>query len=267
MGGVCFVVAFKIIQSDCTPVVSVWAALPFAFSTFLCGLGAAVESYLIGVGKPYETDTVPLPMAIRRAVIPMVTASKLVFVLTICLGENNPAIMNGSIYVALLFAALASPMEFFSLPYTEPFTKAVVLTRLFVIIVYGPTYGGLPSRIVLFLAEYIPLHCVRNIDHHTAEGSAIFHVMNALSYFFLYLVIDMVNIDSQHPCYSQVLEQEMSFPYLFSIIVIGGGLLLGIKLNEKRDQEGYEEIDEEDGVEHNERSLGRTSKPFPGIWT
>ncbi len=268
MGATCSVCTFIIWQSDCNPTVALWAVLPFMFATFLCLMGTVVESYLIYIGKPYQTDTVPLSMAIRRGVIPFVSGSKLVFVIALCVGVNYPEIMDDTIYIAIAFTAFVSPMEFFELPYGEPLTKVVCLVRLVVILFIGPSYGGVPARIILLLVEIIPLYCVKNINYHTASGSTIFHILNAFSYFFLYLAIDMVNIDASHPCYAQDLEKQMYFPWSYTILLMGAGYFLGTRLNDGfQAQGGYEEIEDED-IESSARGIDYSSiKAFPGKWT
>ena len=272
MGVICLVCAVMLAESECVPHIAYWAVLPFAASTFNCFFGAAVELYLIATGRPYDTSAkdVFIPMNIRRSVIPIVTATKFLFIMIICFGTDLQALF---IYTAMLFAAFVSPLEFLRLPYGQPLSKVLVLVRLIVIIFCGPTFGGIPARIVLLFSELIPFFCLLKVNYHTASGSTILHMLNGISYFFLYLVLDMVQIDAGHKCYAQKLEADMHFPIIICILAVATGIGLGLFLD-KKTKEGYTEIEGgDDGDEEaviTERGPDGlvliSSEPIPGVY-
>ena len=78
----------------------------------------------------------------------------------------------------------------------------------------------------------VSLHCV---------GKPL-HVICWTEYFFLYLAIDMVQIDAGHKCYAQALEAEMHFPIIIFILAVAAGIGLGLFLD-KKTKEGYTEIE------------------------
>jgi hypothetical protein len=203
--------------------------MPFALSVFNNYLGAIVEAYLFAVGTPYKTESVPTVMNFRAAVIPQVSASKLIFVMSICLGKDHTALMNGVIIAAILFGAFAGPSDFHGLPYVKPVTMLMLLVRLLTILIVGPSYGGLGAKILFFLADAIPVFTVAKVDHKTASGSTIFHVVNAVSFYLLYIGIEMGEKES--PCWTQVLETEMNFPIPLAVGALVAGVIVGNKLN------------------------------------
>jgi hypothetical protein len=274
MGFICVISAVALAESECVPHIAYWTVLPFAFATFNCFFGAAVEIYLIATGRPFGTGCkdVTIPMNIRRSVIPFVTATKFFFIMIFCLGTDLQALF---MYTAMLFAAFVSPMEFLRLPHGAAFSKVLILFRLVVIVFHGPTFGGFPARIVLLVSELIPLYCVQNVNHHTASGSTIFHILNGASFFSFYLAIDMVQIAAGHKCYAQGLEAEMHFPIIIFILAVAAGIGLGLFLD-KKTKEGYTEIEGGDDVDEEEVVTTRgaddlvlgTTEPaaFPGVW-
>jgi hypothetical protein len=228
-GTTCLYCIFALYDTSCEKKIATWIFLPFALSVFNNYLGAIVEAYLFAVGTPYKTESVPTVMNFRAAVIPQVSASKFVFVMSICLGKDNTALMNGVILLAILFGAFAGPMDFHGLPYVKPATMLMLLVRLLTILIVGPSYGGFVAKILFFLADAIPVFTVTKVDHKTAIGSTIFHIVNAISFYLLHIGIEMGHKES--PCWTQVLETEMNFPIPFAIGAIVVGVIVGNKLS------------------------------------
>jgi hypothetical protein len=250
MGGVCIYAAVNISNNECEPIVALWEVLPFILSTVGCIIGFAVESYLLIIGKPFELELFPKVASIRAGNIVLVTTTKLIFIMTLCLGAAKPAgvVETYSIYAAIVYAAYVYPLVFVGIPEnTENVSKLVLIARMLVALIAGPTYGGLGNDFVLIMSEYIPLYCVVNVDHSTPLGSTCLHVYNSVAYLLTFLAVKLAQNACEDQCYAQGYEKEVSFPFIFLAATVAGGLVNANAALKKKEtaevqQEGYENI-------------------------
>jgi hypothetical protein len=246
MGGVCIYGAVSISNNECNPAVAIWEVLPFIISAIGCFFGVAIESYLVFIGKPFELDSFPTLMNIRAGNVILVYASKLVFILTLCLGAAAPAgvVETYAIYAAILYTMFAYPLMVLNMPqYTINVSKIVLVVRMLVAMIAGPTYGGLANNFVLMISECIPIYCVVNVDHMTALGSTCLHFYSLFEYVLTLLAVKLAQNACEDQCYGQEYEKEVSFPFIFFAATAVVGIVIanilkknGVPAVEMRDE-------------------------------